>query len=166
MANHGIRLIEEMSVQPLLTPADIVQDDPKPTSYLDLNMVNWATIMVSFGAITCDSVTVTLEASTAGSSNATEVSIGFNYRLSTAVDTMDSNRGAVTAATSTGVAITASDDHKVLFVEVDPSAVAALGADYKFVRLSLEQGDATAAVVGAVAFMESRYLGSMTISST
>jgi hypothetical protein len=162
----SIRLSEGYSIQPLLTPADIVADDPAGTSYLDLNMAHWVTLVTSFGAITCDSVTVTLEASTAGSSNATETAIGFNYRLSTAVDTMDSNRGSITAATSTGVAVTASDDHKVLLIEVDPSAVAALGADFKFIRLSYEQGDATAAVVGCIAFIEPRYAGNATISST
>jgi hypothetical protein len=162
----SIRFMEGYSVQPILTPADIVADDPVGTAYIDLEQVNWATLVFSFGAITCDSCTVTLEASTAASSNATEVAIAFNYRLSTAVATMDSARGTITAATSTGVAVTASDDNKVLFVEVDPASVAAVGADYKFIRASCEQGDATACVVGCIAFLEPRYKGNATISST
>lgn len=161
-----LKFMEGMKVLPIYSPASIVADDPVATSYVDLNHINWCTLALHFGVITCDTPTVTLECSTAATSNATEVAIGFQYRLSTAVDTDDTAAGTITTATSTGVAVGAGDDGKVLFVEVDPSAVAAVAADMRWVRAVVDQADASACVMGAVAFMETRYPGNATISST
>lgn len=162
----SVRLSEGYSIQPILIPADIVSDNPTGTSYVCLDKVHWATLAFQFAAITCDSCTVTLEASTAGSSNATEVAIGFNYRLLQAVGIMDADRDAIGTATSTGVAVAASDDNKVLLVEVDPAAVTTLGEDYRYIRGVCTPGDATAMVVGVVAYLEPRFPGNATISST
>jgi predicted regulator of Ras-like GTPase activity (Roadblock/LC7/MglB family) len=161
-----LRFMEGMKVLPIYSPASIVADDPVATSYVDLAHINWATLAIHFGVITCDTPVVTLECSTVGSSNATEVAIGFQYRLSTAVDTDDSAAGTITTATSTGVTVAAGDDGKVLLIEVDPSAIAAVAADMRWVRAVIDQGDASAAVAGAVAYMETKYPGNATISST
>jgi hypothetical protein len=163
---QGMRFFEKMKVLPILSPVSLVTDDTIASAYVDLNNANWCTLALHFGIITCDSPVITLECSTAATSNATEVAIGFQYRLSTAVDTDDTAAGTITTATSTGVTLTASDDGKVLFVEVDPSAVAAVAADMRWVRLVIDPVDASAIVGGAIAYMETRYPGNATISST
>ena len=164
-----LRFFEGMKVFPLLGPVDLFGDAATASKYLDLAHSNWATLAVNFGAITCDSCTVILQASSAATSNASELEIGFQYRLSTAVDTDDTDAGTITTATSTGVAVTASDDGKVLFVEVDPSAIAAAGgttSEYRWVRLTLDPGDATSIIAGVTAFIETKYPANATISST
>ena len=161
-----LRFMEGMKVLPILAPASIVTDDTINTSYVDLNHANWCTLAIHFGVITCDTPAVTLECSTVGSSNATEVAIGFQYRLSTAVDTDDTAAGTITTATSTGVSVAASDDGKVLFIELDPSAVAGVAADMRWVRAVIDPVDASVGIAGAVAYIETRYPGNATISST
>jgi len=162
----GIRFAEGLKVLPILAPQNIVAT-ATATSYIDLDLANWATFVVQFGAATSDSTdtcTVTVEASTAGSSNATEAAIAFNYRLSSAVDT--DTMGAITAATATGVAVTAADDNKVLIIDVDPAAVAAT-ADQRFLRLVLTPNAEMASCnVGAVAYLEHRFPGNSIPSST
>jgi hypothetical protein len=164
-----LRFFEGMKVLPLLAPVDILSDNPTATKYLDLDNAHWATLAVSFGAITCDTCTVILQASSAATSNASELEIGFQYRLSTAVDTDDTDAGSITTATSTGVAVAETEDGKVLFVEVDPAAVMAAGgstSEYRWVRLTLDPGDATTVLAGVVAYVETRYPTNGTISST
>lgn len=167
MATNSIRYAEGLKVLPILAPSNIVAT-ATATEYVDLNLVHWATFVVSFGAMTSDSTdtaTITLQASTAGSSNATELTAAFSYRLSAAVatDTM----GAITAATTDGVAVTAADDNKVVIVDVDPASIAALGTDYRYVRLVVTPNAEMASCnVGAVAFLEHRYPGNSIPSST
>jgi len=161
-----VRFMEGMKVLPILSPVSLVTDDTVATSYVDLAHINWCTLAIHFGVITCDTPVVTLECSTAATSNATEVAIGFQYRLSTAVDTDDTNAGSITTATSTGVTLAASDDGKVLFIEVDPSAIAAVAADMRWVRAVVDPVDASAIVGGAIAYMETKYPTNATISST
>jgi hypothetical protein len=162
---HGLKFMEGYKVLPILIPADITEN-ATATAYVDLDKLNWATIAIHYGAITCDVNTVTLECSTAATSNATEVAIGFQYRLSVAIDTDDSAAGTITTATSTGVALTVSDDGKALFIEVDPSAVAAIG-DYRWVRAVITPVTTTTAlVVGAICYGEPRYPGNAIPSAT
>lgn len=163
----ALRHAEGMKVYPILAPADIVAT-ATGTQYFDLRYVQHATVAVQFGALTSDSTdtcTVTLECSTAGSSNATEAKVAFKYRLSSAVAT--DSMGAIADATTDGVAITAADDGKVLLVDIDPSAVANVGADYRYVRLFLTpNAEMASCVVGAVAFIEPRYAGNSIPSSS
>lgn len=167
MATNSIRYAEGLKVLPILQPADIVAT-ATATQYVDLNLVHWATFIVSFGAMTSDSTdtaTVTIQASTAGTSNATEITVPFQYRLSAAVatDTM----GAITTATTDGVAVTAADDNKVLVIDLDPAVVAAAGTDYRFVRLVVTpNAEMASCVVGANAFLEHRYPANSSPSST
>lgn len=165
---HGIRYAEGMKVLPLTAPVAFTTTAVE-SKYVDMNEAHWATFLVMFGVMTSDStdtVTITVEASTEASSNATEVTMAFSYRLSSAVDT--DSMGAITAATTTGVAVTASaDDSKMLIIDVNPSNVAAEGADYRFLRVVATPSDAVAAgVISIVAVLESRYPGNSIPSST
>lgn len=163
-----INYAESFKVLPILSPADIVAT-ATATQYLDLDMsVGLVEIALHFGAVaSTDStgeVVVTIEASTAGSSNATEAAITFNYRLSAAVatDTM----GAITAATVSGVAVGQGDDNKVLLCYVDPSVVAQT-ADRRFIRAVITPtAEITSTLVGAVARFVPRYAGNSIPSST
>ena len=164
----SIRFAENMKILPVLAPADIVAV-ATATAYVDLDLMHWGEFVIQFGAVTStDStggVVVTLEASTVGSSNATETAIAFNYRLSAAVatDTM----GAITAAAATGVQVGQASDNTALIVEVDPSAVAAVGADFRFVRAVLTPtSEVSATVVGAIFYGEPRYKKNLIPSST
>jgi len=169
MPQFGIRHAEGVKVLPILAPADIVATATY-TSYVDLNMVNWATFLVNFGAVaSTDStgeVVVTVEASTAGTSNATEGAIAFSYRLSAAVNT--DTMGAITAATAAGGAVVPEDeDNKVLVIDVDPAVVAASAADRRFVRLLITPtAEITSTIVGAIAVLEHKYPGNAIPSST
>ena len=163
---NGVRYAESIKVLPILTPADIAAT-ATATSYVDLDNANWCSFWVQFGSLTSDStdaITITVEASTAGSSNATEAAIAFSYRLSAAIDT--DTMGAITAATTAGAAIGATDDNKGVWIDVDPSAVAAT-EDQQFLRLVITPAATVAAcVVGVTAFIEGRYKGNSIPSST
>ena len=163
----GIRYAEGLKVLPVLGPVDAVATD-KATEYVDLKNLNWATFICQFGAMTSDStdtVTVTVEASTAQTSNAGEQAIAFKYRLSAAVatDTM----GAITDATTTGVAVGATDDNKALIIDVDPAAVAASEDTQRYLRLVLTTSAGVASSLMSVLFVgEPKYAGNSIPSST
>lgn len=159
------RFAENFKIQPIITPVDTVAT-AKNSSYVDLKDLNWATFLVSFGAITTGTATLTVEASTAGSSNATEAAIPFKYRLSGAVDT--DTMGAIASATSAGLSITANDDNKILVIEVDPAALPGNpGEDYRFLRLvAAPTTDMAAFVIGAAFVGTPRYPGNSIPSVT
>lgn len=159
------QFLEKYKLQPILTPADIVAT-VTASSYVDIKDLNWASFLVSFGAITTGTATITVEASTAASSNATEAAIPFKYRLSGAVGT--DSMGAITAATSDGASITASDDNKVLLIDVDPAALNANpGADYRYLRVvASPTTDMAAFVVGMALVGTPRYPGNSIPSVT
>jgi len=158
------RYNEKLKYLPILAPADIAAT-ATATPYVDLKEAHWATFVLDFGAITNSTIAVTMECSTAASSNATEQTIAFNYRLSAAVGTDD--MGAITAATTTGAALAATDDNKTLLIELDPSAVAALGADFRYARAVITPAtDNTAVLVGGAVVLEPRYPGNDITSAT
>lgn len=162
-----LRFAEGFKLLPVLKPQDIVAT-ATASSYVDLDNANWCSFWVNLGALTSDStdtVTITVEASTAGSSNATEGAIAFYSRLSAAVDT--DTLGAIVTNTTTGVAITATDDNKGVWIDIDPSAVAASAADRRFVRVVLTpNAEMASCVVGVTAFLETRFTGNSIPSST
>jgi hypothetical protein len=162
----SIRFGEGMKIVPLLIPADIV-DAATFTTYVDLDNVHWATLALHFGAITCDVPTVTLMASTAATTTSA-VAIDFKYRLTGAIDT--DTMGDITDATSTGVALTAAEDGKLLLIDVDPRAVANESTstlDYRFLRAVITPAAAiTACVVGGFAMLEVDHPGNVIPSSS
>lgn len=160
-----IRFAEKLKVLPILGVNDIAATTVA-SQYVDLKAAHWVTFLVSFGDITNVSATVTVEASTAASSNATEAAIPFTYRLSSPVAT--DSMGAITAATSSGVALATTDDNSLLVIDVDPAALNTNpGADYRFLRLVVAASTAnTVTDVGAVAIFEPRYPGNSIASAT
>lgn len=162
---NNIQFAEGLKVLPILAPADITTT-ATGTQYVDVSKAHWASFVVQFGNLNNSTGTVTVEASTAGSSNATEAAIPFKYRLTSAVAT--DSLGAITSASSAGVAIAAADDNKALIIEVDPAALPANpGADYKYLRVVVTPAtDNTNYLVGAVAYLQPRYPGNSIASAT
>lgn len=134
---------EKVHLIPLISPVDIVATDVT-TDEVDVGECQWFQFVIPFGTITNDTCTVTVEkcTDTSGTSN---TAIAFNYRLSAAVGT--DTMGAITAATTSGVAIGASDDDKILIIDIDPAAVASGGP---YVRAVLTTGGGMSACEVAV----------------
>lgn len=160
---------ENVKVVPLLGSVDIVAT-ATASNYVALkDVAGLLEISVNFGLITStDStgeVVVTLEASSDGSSNATEAAIAFNYRQSGAVGT--DTMGAIAAATSAGKAVLNTTDNVTLLCYVDPSDVTALSDQYTYVRAVITPtSEVTSTVVGVVARYTPRYAGNSIPSSS
>ena len=156
---------EGAKILPILAPIDAVAT-ARASAYVDLTEALWATFLVNFGVVTTGTATITVEASTAGSSNATEAAIPFKYRLSGAVGT--DTLGAITAATSDGASVAVTDDAKLFVIEVDPAALPANpGADFKWLRVVVSPTtDMTVCLVGANAVLQPRYPGNSLYSSS
>src|SRR3990167_10104735 len=112
------------NIIPLLEPKDITTTITA-SSYMDLKYAHKAAFLVVFGAITSatllDVEEITVEGATAP--GGTEAAIAFSYRLSGALGA--NTWGAITSVGATGFALAASvDDNKVVFIEVDPDALA------------------------------------------
>lgn len=163
------RYNENEKVQPILATQDIAAT-ATATSYINVkNAVGPIELVFQFGVVTSTDSTgeavVTIEASTAGSSNATEQAIAFKYRLSGAVNT--DSMGALTDATTVGVAVNQGDDNKILSVFVDPASLAALGADINFLRGVISPTtDVSATLVGVSARFTPSYAGNAIPSAT
>lgn len=164
-----MKYAEQVKVLPILAAQDIAAT-ATATSYFDVSKaLGPIEIAFNFGVVTSTDSTgeaiVTIEASTAGSSNATEVAIPFKYRLSAAVNT--DNMGAITDATSNGVGFTQGDDNKILLAYVDPAALAALGADYNWLRGVISPTtEVSATLVQVTARFRPRYAGNAIASDT
>lgn len=156
---------QDLKVLPILAVQDIAAT-ATATSYVDLKDVHWASFLISFGAITTGTATMTVEASSAASSNATEAAVPFKYRLSSAVDT--DNWGDPTAATSDGYTIPTDADNKLLLVELDPAALPSNpGEGHTFVRLVFSPTtDNAAFLVGVSMIAKPRYAQAETVSAT
>ena len=156
-------------VQPILATQDIAAT-ATATSYINVkNCVGPIELVFQFGAVTSTDTTgeavVTIEASTAGSSNATEQAIAFKYRMSGAVDT--DSMGAIADATTVGIAVTSTDDNVILSAFVDPAALAALGSDISYLRgVITPTTDVTATLVGVSVRFTPAYAGNSIPSAT
>lgn len=159
---HG----EGVSYLPVLAPVAFTTS-ALDTERVDMSLNHWATFLVDFGLMTSDStdtVTVTVKCSSVDTS-ATGDAIAFTYRLSSAVGT--DSMGAITAATTAGVAVTAEDDSKLLIVDVDPTKLPAAKSDGRFVYLELTpSADMGSGVVSVVAILDPRYPGNDIPSSS
>jgi hypothetical protein len=166
MKNYG--LLEKFV--PLLAPADIATS-ATATPYVDLKDVLDCTFEVILGVVTATSadqtIAITVEASSAAASNATEAAIAFSYRLSGAIGT--DTMGAITAATSAGYTLAETNDSKLILVQVDPAAVqgAVSNLNGRFVRLVVTPGTGVSAVfVSVIAVLKPRHAAVTMVSSS
>ncbi len=136
---------------PLIAPADTGSTTAN-SDVFDASECIAVACQVAFGAITGDSVVVTVEeCDDTTPSNST--AIAFKYRLSSAVGT--DSMGDLTDATAAGATLAASDDDKILEIFVDPRA---LSAGYPYLRLVVDPGASmTACLISAAASVLPRY---------
>lgn len=164
----GNNLVSYDNVVMLLAPQDITATATAST-YLDLKTANDCMIYVMVGGITAtaDETTgpvVTIQASTAAASNATETNYEFLYRLSGAVQ---SNTWTDPASATAGVDLTVTGDNKILAIKVDPAGVAALGADFRYVRVVVTPDISGATcLVSVMAAIDTRYKQTTFVSAT
>jgi hypothetical protein len=166
------RLAFAENILPLKAPVDSA-GTAYATPYVNLKDTLHATFLVYFGVITAASadqdIIVKVEASTAATSNATEVNIPFKYRLSGA--TGANTWGTMTTAVaSNGVTIdTVNDDNKLLLIDVDPAAIEAAHGqrDAKFVRLTIGiDAGGTVTLNSVIALLEPMYPQTTHLSAT
>lgn len=159
------------NVVPLLAPFDragtLLQ-----TPYLDLKGATRASFLLYFGVVTSttatDELTMTLEASTASTSNASEEAIPFQYRVSAAFAT-GNTWGAITDATSAGFSMGASTvfDGFMLMVDLDPAKITLKKEDARYVRLVGTHTDAySVMLVTCVGIIEPSYKQTTMIVAT
>lgn len=168
---RNARFAEGLHILPVYGPANITNSDVA-TEFVDMNLSHHVTFLIQFGAATSDSTDtaiVTIEAcDIATTTDSTEEGIAFNYRLTGAV--ADDTVGAITAATtsSSGYAVTATDDNKLLIIDVDAEAVAAaVSGAGRYVRAMITtNAEMASCYVGAIAVLEPRYPQNIGPSST
>lgn len=156
-----VRLISNENIIPLRAPVDDA-GTAYALPYIDLKNALHCTLFVWFGVISAASVDqpviVTVEASTAAASNATEVAIAFKYRKSGAVGA--NTWGAITSATSTGITVATTDDGFLYAIDIDPAALPAAHGqdDARFIRgvIGIDAGG-TVTLNAAWAVVEPRY---------
>ena len=164
----GNNLVSYDNVVMLMAPQDIAGNATAST-YLDLKTANDCMIYVMVGGITAtaDQTTgpvVTIQASTTAASNATETNYEFLYRLSGAVQ---SNTWTAPAYATAGVDLTVTGDDKILAIKVDPAGVAALGADFRYVRVVVTPDTSGATcLVSVMAAIDTRYKQTTFVSAT
>ena len=164
-----LRYAEGMKLLPILAPV-AGTTSAVASAYIDAADFNWLSFLVNFGVTTSDStdtITVTVECSTAASSNATEVSLPFEYRKTAAVGT-DTIGDITSVSTGTdGVTITAEEDAVALLIEINPDAIGASLADGRYLRVVVTPSAAVGAFVACANFLgEPKYQRNSIPSST
>jgi NAD/NADP transhydrogenase beta subunit len=152
---------------PLLVPQDI-GSTVTASSYMTLKGANRAGFLVVLGALTSATVTdreeITVEAATA--EDGTEAAIAFSYRKSGALGT--NTWGAVTAVAATSnisLDPAAVDDNVMVWIEINPDALAA--SDYLYVRVKLtDNPDMTACLVTVIGMVDPIYKQTTYVSAT
>ena len=142
------------------------------TGYVDLSGVEDCTFLLNVGTCASSSTTntlVTVEASSAAASNASEVQIICNYRKSSALatDAFASVTAMVTAAAGVPLVPT-TDANKIVLIDVDPSVVigATANKNGRYVRLVITpNAQTTATIIGVTAIMTPMYAGVTMVSA-
>lgn len=153
------------NVFPLLSPADIT-GTATTTAYVDLRNAQAVGFLIAVGNVdgtTTDTEVITVQA--ASVPTGAEVAVPFWYRQSSALGT--NAWGAVTSCASTGFSWAVGDDNKWLWIEVDPTELAAENIDYRYIRLVLtDTPDMANFLVSAVAFVQARYKNATMMSAS
>jgi len=161
------RLAENLKVLPVIAPVAFTTSVVE-SAYVNMEKMHYGEFHVMFGVMTSDStdtVTLTVECSTAATSNATEVNLPFYYRLTAAV--LSDTHGAITSATTTGVVVTALSDAMLMIVSVNPDLIEGYLTDGQWIRLvATPTADVASGVISVVFYGESRYPANMIPSAT
>ena len=162
----SVRFAEKTQIVPIFAPAASTAASAE-TAFIALENAQWVTFLVMAGAMTSDStdvLTITVVSAAAQTTATGDTCIPFNYRLSSAV-AVDS-WGAITAGTTAGYSITATDDNKALLIDVDPAGVQAYDSDALYLYLDFGTPNIVTGYASAVAFIEPRYPQNSQLSSS
>jgi hypothetical protein len=109
--------------------------------------------LVYIGTITGDTAVITVEECD-DTTPSDSTAIDFRYRESGATGTSDAF-GDITAATTSGVTVAATDDDKIFLIEIDADE---LSDGYPYVRIVVDPGSsASACEVAIVAVLDGRF---------
>jgi len=167
----SIRFGEDTLVIPVLG-AVAITNTTTVTDFVDLNLANWVSFLVSFGVVTsgggatCNTVLITAVGSSIASTANGDL-IGFDYRLSEQIGTH--GWAAITDGTTAGTAFTAGAaqlSSRSVWVDIDPAEVGALGEVHRWVGLKIECITSLAVTASATAFVQPRYPGNDMPSSS
>jgi hypothetical protein len=147
-----MRFSERYKVLALTESADVTTNGVDSKS-IHMGKLHEACFLLNFGAVTADdTLKVYVGAATATKTTA----VAFKYRLASADTTAAGSdaQGAFTAATSSGITLTAATyDHKLLLVEVDSQAI---DDATPFVTLEIA-GSGTTQNISIVAIVQPRW---------
>lgn len=158
-----MKYVQDYHVLPVLAPADITTNNTN-TQFVNVSGALWVEWHCMIGNIAGDTYDFTVEACTsnATSGGATEITVPFSYRLSSAVGT--DTMGAVTACSSAAAApVAAGDDNKLLILSLNP---ADLDEGYNYARVHIAYNSGTNCVVGVNALMLPVYASQSMLSAT
>jgi len=144
------------NIVPLLAPQDITST-VTASGYMNLKGAHKAAFLVVLGAIGSttagDTMVVTCTGATTDAGG-TEAAVGFSYRISGALGA--NTWGAITSVTTTGLALTVSQDNMLVWIELDPSDLAA--GDYNYVKLLFtDTTDMDNCLVAVLGIVQPRY---------
>jgi len=168
----SVRFGEDTLIIPAFGPFGMVGDTDSVCSFVDLDLANWVTFLVSFGVATSgastavDLVLVTVMGSSIAST-ASGTLIGFDYRLSEAIATH--GWGAITDGTTAGTSFTTQGgalSQRSILIDVDPNDVGALGEAHRWVGVKLLPTTTMTVNVSVTALVEPRYPGNDIPSSS
>jgi hypothetical protein len=164
-----LRFAEGLKVYPVIAPV-AGTTSAIASVYVDVADYNWLTWLVQYGVVTSDStdtLTLTVECSTANSSNATEVALPFFHRVNGPVGT--DSIGVITSDSTSGLELLAdsSADAMAILISIDPSTIPGELTDGRFCRLVCTPSSAVGAFVVSACFLgEPKYQMNSIPSST
>lgn len=155
-------LSEQFKIVPALIAEGAVGD---ASVYVKVSNAQWVSFLVAIGDADT-AITITVESSSANSSNASETTLPFTYRLSGAASAGSDTWSASATAATTGFAFTATTDTgKLAIIELDPSDITE-GHNYlRVVTAATSYNSPTPATV-VIAMLKPRYAQIDHISST
>lgn len=167
----GIRFAEGLQVVPLYAMTATVTD--AESRFVKLENMQWMSFLVNTGTLVAstDSILVTVK-TTAGSTDtstaADDVAIPFWYRLSSAVGGDDWGSITYVSTGSDGATISATDDNKLLLIDVDPSVIPSKDADAAslYIDLDFSAVSTDTIVMDVIGVFEPRYPQNEQLSST
>jgi hypothetical protein len=149
-------------VVPIMTLTTVTAAETD-TAFVDMKNYQWVDFLVSFGTITGDVITLTVEEATANvSTSSTPIALPFVYRWSSPVGT--DSLGAATTCASTGLSVAATDDDTLYVLSMDPSTMT---DGYSYLRVAIAEGSSTSASVkGVTAILMPKYAQATALSTT
>lgn len=159
---HSIRFAEGVQVFEVLAPRNLAGVTTN-TNHVNVAGANWISFLISIG-VTSSATSADLEVGAVCSTAETSAAavptlLPFTYRISSTVGTTQYTWSALTTGSTAGsVAVTTGQDNIMVWIDIDPGDMAAVGEDYKWAHLLL-RSSAAQLDTSVVAFVETPYAG-------